>query len=214
MRFPVKTLSIMALPLFISACSSLNPVGNGDFSCPGMPMGVTCKTPAAVYKSSNGTIAPTEFDEVMPGAKKAQMESAQAPIGNFTGYSTSTNIGPRPVREPAQVVRIWIAPWIDKSDNLNLASYQYTEIAPRTWSLGKTEASVAGYVIPHKVISSTTPVAEAAVVANRTQNTIENTAQNVNNAVDSSAQQARSAFDSVTPSNNNARNSTGFNLPR
>ena len=44
--------------------------------------------------------------------------------------------GPVPIRVPAQVMRIWIAPWEDTRGVLHAPGYVYTEIEPRRWTLG------------------------------------------------------------------------------
>lgn len=133
-----------------------------------MPMGVICKTPAAVYKSTHLEPAPTEFDVPIgrsaptPNAASGlSAPSAQASrnlaegVINAPVASAPRINGPRPVREPAQVARIWIAPWIDKNDNLHLATIHYTEVRPRTWTVGKPEVlSAAGYVVPHQVLQA------------------------------------------------------------
>lgn len=141
----------------LSGCGSLlNTAGSGDYGCPGMPTGVLCKTPAAVYKSTHLDPEPTAFD--MPIGKEqasparadgAPRAEAAMPLPGIQVKSVSG--GPRPVREPARVARIWIAPWVDKQDNLHLAQIHYTEIKPRTWTVGKPEvAAGSSYVIPHR----------------------------------------------------------------
>jgi hypothetical protein len=44
--------------------------------------------------------------------------------------------GPIPLRVPAQVMRVWIAPWEDSRGDLHAPGYLYTEIEPRRWTLG------------------------------------------------------------------------------
>ncbi|MBK1700210.1 TraV family lipoprotein [Thiococcus pfennigii] len=39
-------------------------------------------------------------------------------------------------RAPAQVMRIWIAPWEDSRGDLHAPGYLYTEIVPRRWRIG------------------------------------------------------------------------------
>jgi hypothetical protein len=39
-------------------------------------------------------------------------------------------------RAPAQVMRIWIAPWEDSRGDLHAPGYLYTEILPRRWRIG------------------------------------------------------------------------------
>ncbi|WP_370649229.1 TraV family lipoprotein [Cupriavidus sp. EM10] len=56
-------LLLATLPLLATGCSSiLNTADNDSFSCPGMPQGIICKTPLAVYKSTNQMPQPTESD--------------------------------------------------------------------------------------------------------------------------------------------------------
>lgn len=43
---------------------------------------------------------------------------------------------PVPVRTPAQVMRVWIAPWENTDGDLVTPGYLYTEIEPRRWVLG------------------------------------------------------------------------------
>ena len=45
---------------------------------------------------------------------------------------------PVPIRTPAVVMRIWIAPWVDDNDDLIAPGYVYTEIEPRRWIYSTT----------------------------------------------------------------------------
>ncbi|EGV32689.1 Type IV conjugative transfer system protein TraV [Thiorhodococcus drewsii AZ1] len=47
---------------------------------------------------------------------------------------------PLPLRLPAQVMRIWLAPWEDDRGDLHASGYVYTEIVPRTWTLAEGPA--------------------------------------------------------------------------
>lgn len=40
---------------------------------------------------------------------------------------------PIPVRTPAQIMRIWVAPYVDTAGDLQAPGYVYTEIVPRRW---------------------------------------------------------------------------------
>jgi hypothetical protein len=44
--------------------------------------------------------------------------------------------GAAPLRSPARVMRIWIAPWEDSRGDLHAPGYLYTEIDPRRWTPG------------------------------------------------------------------------------
>ena len=43
--------------------------------------------------------------------------------------------GAVPLRSPARVMRIWIAPWEDSRGDLHAPGYLFTEIEPRHWAL-------------------------------------------------------------------------------
>ena len=153
-------LIISTLIAGLAGCASvLNTAGESEFGCPGMPKGIVCKTPAAVYKSTNQDPADSEFDTPIgmagstPSVEKMTKPAATMPA---LGALPQAKPGPKPVREEARVVRIWIAPWVDKQDNLHLASTQYAEVKPRTWTVGRPEAGqdAGGYVIPHLAYES------------------------------------------------------------
>lgn len=156
----IQYLTVLAVILTLTGCASaLNTAGSGDYGCPGMPTGVLCKTPAAVYKSTHLDPKPTDFDLPINGALSGEaaksqpmpMANSQAGFVDIQAAAHKFIAGPRPVREPARIARIWIAPWIDKQDNLHLAQTHFTEIKPRTWTVGRQEAiSGGGYVIPYK----------------------------------------------------------------
>ena len=63
-----------------------------------------------------------------PRRVPATNELAAAPL-------VSTPEEPLPTREPARIMRIWVAPWEDAEGNLHGASDVYTEILPRRWRL-------------------------------------------------------------------------------
>ena len=58
---------------------------------------------------------------------------------------------PMPVLEPARVVRIWVAPWVDAKGDLHMPGYLFSEITPRRWSLGEAEVSGARVLTPMQV---------------------------------------------------------------
>ena len=51
--------------------------------------------------------------------------------------------GSVPIRLPAQVLRVWIAPWEDAHGDLHAPGYVYTEVVPRRWSLGEPASAMA-----------------------------------------------------------------------
>ena len=153
------------LPIaLLSGCSSwLNTAGDDEFSCPGMPQGIICKSPMAVYKSTEQSPALTDSD--MPIGQKAPNVKYGDDMGKTAGSEHNLKVsngvpGPavadlaRPVRVPAQVMRIWIAEWTDKNDDQHYPGYLFTEIQPRRWSVGKSEASGRNTTVPFRAAAT------------------------------------------------------------
>lgn len=153
-----KNLSVLVLiSTSLLGCSVLNTAGESAFSCPGLPQGITCKTPTAVFNSSNGALPVAESDLPMQGTAAFNAMNAQVPEISVVGvndgaYSQGDVRTPLPVRSRAQVMRIWIAPWIDKNDDLHLPSFLYTEVQTRTWNLGEAEFVGNGVAVPYRAM--------------------------------------------------------------
>lgn len=56
---------------------------------------------------------------------------ALPPMGGYASTSAESI-----ARVPAQVMRIWLAPWTDKAGDLHMPGYVYSEIKARRWSIG------------------------------------------------------------------------------
>jgi conjugal transfer pilus assembly protein TraV len=65
--------------------------------------------------------------------------------------------GTLPVLEPAQVMRVWIAPWTDDRADLHWPGYVFTEVTPRRWSVGEVEVGKVPTLVPLQVLSGQWP---------------------------------------------------------
>lgn len=143
----------------LSGCSYFN-VGEEEFACSGMPDSVYCRSARDVYFATNDGSVPSrvgadgayneECDDCVrsEGANYDTDSEAMSPAPEgrrvtATGDEVIDNfVAPRlpdqpvPIRTPAVVMRIWIAPWIDRNDDLMAPGYVYTEIEPRRWIYG------------------------------------------------------------------------------
>jgi conjugal transfer pilus assembly protein TraV len=69
--------------------------------------------------------------------------------------------GPAPIREPAMVMRVWVAPWENANGDLNAPGYVFTEIQPRRWTLGTEADPAQGRVItPLQIEERQAPAAQ------------------------------------------------------
>lgn len=142
-----KILGVGMVLIMCSGCSSLN-VGKDEYSCPGMPNGVQCMSARDVYAATNDGKVPRPMkpEEVKDRADvdgggpsyvlEAPSNSGDPVIDNYVAPRLPDR--PIPIRTPAQVMRIWVAPWEDTNGDLIVTGYIYTEIEPRRWVIGSS----------------------------------------------------------------------------
>jgi conjugal transfer pilus assembly protein TraV len=140
-----KMLGVGAVLLVLSGCSSLN-IGSDEYSCPGMPSGVQCMSARDVYAATNDGNVPRPMKPEEVGAKAEASGGGSSDVSvnsSNSGDSVIDNyVAPRlpdlpiPIRTPAQVMRIWVAPWEDTNGDLIVTGYIYTEIEQRRWVIG------------------------------------------------------------------------------
>lgn len=156
MRF--KLLALGASVLFLQGCSVLSP-GSSDYACPGMPKGVVCKTPRAVYDISTGVSGKNGKSTYNPGPVEAIL------VGRDHG---DVNTEPLPVLEQARVMRIWIAPWTDKNKDQHWPGLIFTVMQTHQWRVGDDSFEGVEPPVPHRISSASLPplvVKPASVVA-------------------------------------------------
>ncbi|MDV0844946.1 MULTISPECIES: type IV conjugative transfer system lipoprotein TraV [Gammaproteobacteria] len=138
----LRLLGAGAVLLLLAGCSSLN-IGEEEYGCPGMPNGVQCMSARDVYSATNDGNVPRPMKS--GEARASGNEETPAVATNTTGSGDQvidTYVAPRlpdrpiPIRTPAQVMRIWVAPWEDTNGDLIVTGYVYTEIEPRRWVIG------------------------------------------------------------------------------
>ena len=72
-----------------------------------------------------------------------EQPAAKAPVA----APSASEAAPLPSREPAQIMRLWIAPWEDAAGNLHGASHVFLEITPRRWRLASAPGAPDGPVL-------------------------------------------------------------------
>lgn len=133
--------------LALSAGCSFFQVGESEFSCPGMPGDALCQSTRDIYALTDNGEVPLRMNPAgeVEHTATAQAATQQRLVGAAENPQdvVSTFVTPRlpdqpvPVRTPAQVMRVWIAPWEDKDGDLVVTGFVYTEIQPRRWVIGE-----------------------------------------------------------------------------
>lgn len=145
MRRLIIVLAI-AIATTTSGCSAFNPVGSDEFACTGMPGGVSCKTPREVYKIS---------DKEKSNGKSNSNDMPTYLFANAPQGTTALN--PMPVLEQAKVMRVWVAPWVDKNNDQHWPGLVFTVIQPKQWHYSNEEFDGVEPPVPHKMLESAPP---------------------------------------------------------
>lgn len=163
-----RILALAAFALTIPGCSFLQ-IGESEYSCKGMPDGVTCMSARDVYQltenenfrqevetrqaaKDNAIKEGKTLDEVLP--------AVQPHIAAGERYVVPKPArNPIPIRSQATVMRVWVAPWESETGDLNVPGFIYTEIEPRRWEIGTPAAKPTPSIRPLE--SRKTPVPPA-----------------------------------------------------
>jgi conjugal transfer pilus assembly protein TraV len=130
-------LCVPPLLLLLGGCATS---GKTDFECPATAGGA-CMSANAIYQATNNADAVNAQQPTQDGDQETDHQSAGPErVVEVVGgpVPTPTIRDPTPIREPAKVMRIWIAPWEDLRGNLMVSNYVYTEVENRRWSIGGT----------------------------------------------------------------------------
>jgi conjugal transfer pilus assembly protein TraV len=153
---------IITAPLTLAGCASFL-ADNDKFACGGMPQGVKCLNTKSIYNATNYKDYVTNEDvlryggELPEGVTEEDLREDDEPkrrrfgkeadeartiteVHNIPHSVRSAAPMPEkniPIRTPAKIIRIWIAPWEDDEGYLNMSGYTYTELEPRRWLVGE-----------------------------------------------------------------------------
>lgn len=167
-------ITVAGVITVLSGCSSLG-VGNSEYACQGMPDGVQCMSTRDVYDATNDGQVPRSItaEEARKGVTSVPPSSGvdmtaqdqhaareAAFVNNYVAPYLPDR--PIPIRTPAQVMRIWVAPWEDTNGDLNATGYLYTEVEPRRWVIGDAAPAPSPTLRPLQV---TRPVGRSSTSA-------------------------------------------------
>lgn len=176
--FLLRLVLTGGMALAVTGCSSLTNIGSPDYSCSPAD-GAKCKSTVEVYEMThNGNIPDPEevtgkkSKKRAPSGKREKTTNSSSEAESEEGSDKAkksatigdsvidTYVAPRlpdrpiPIRTPAHVMRIWIAPWEDTNGDLNTTGYMYTEIEERRWVIGDSNTSAQPTLRPLQTIQS------------------------------------------------------------
>ncbi len=168
MKSHILKLVLLATVVTTSGCSSFG-LGEPEFSCKGLPEGVTCMSAREVYKETNDRdhleFYSEDKDVEKNDRKSAELASNAQPTAQsvyiqqpvLANYNADDPVpvtgapAPLAIRTPGKVIRIWLAPWEDDQGDVNLAGYVYSEIETRRWKIGEQSVKDTARIVPLQV---------------------------------------------------------------
>ncbi len=119
------------------------------YGCKGMPDDPKCLSTTDAYQLTNKALPdPINIHNTTPVNQSIKQASGLPPPKVLP---TPKIDDPTPIRTPAQVMRIWIAPWEDSDGDLMVSNYVYTEVEPRRWMIGKSAPTLSPSLVPLQV---------------------------------------------------------------
>lgn len=173
MRFKVRVAMLAILIPVLGGCASvLNTGDTEEFACPGMPKGILCKNPRDIYGMTNGDVS-DKFSAADKSDKRDKNTSKQraVPLGLAYQQTGQNSLQPEPIVSQARVLRVWIAPWIDKNKDLHWPGLMFTRIQQSEWNFGESEFNGVEPVVPHQIRPIDLPQPKSTGVEQETQQT-------------------------------------------
>jgi len=145
----IERVALSAVMLLAAGCATVTG-GESEFSCPGMPNHPLCMSATQVYETTNAS--ETVQSRSPAHAPLTKTDAVRMITAERTASAPLPDPRePLPIRTPARVMRIWIAPWEDAAGDLNAVGYIYTEITPRRWAIGVRAPEQAAVITPLQV---------------------------------------------------------------
>ncbi len=141
----MKRLATIAVALSLTGCSTTK------YGCKGMPEDPTCLSAVDAYKitdKANTTIRPADAS--------TSTSTSTTPVATLIPPANPAPApkidDPTPIRTPAKVMRVWVAPWEDADGDLNVSGFVFTELEPRRWMIGRPLPMLNPSISPLQVL--------------------------------------------------------------
>lgn len=135
---PMLTLAtVSGLLMLNTGCAT-------KYGCSGMPDGARCTPTTEIYEQTHHGQLPTPSgdgagsNDTTQGTRSTRQTDSSVMPPYLVPYLATAQV---PIRTPAQVMRIWIAPYEDRNRDLHVPGLVYTDIEERKWLLGDSNVT-------------------------------------------------------------------------
>lgn len=137
----------------LSGCSYMN-VGASDYSCDGSQStddkSLKCMSVSEVYERTNNGDVPQTNAEGVIVSNDSGVNAKSVKVDPIIQKYVSARLpnDDVPIRTPASVMKIWVAPYETTNGDLIVSGYIFTEIEQRRWVIGETHLRNDGGLTP------------------------------------------------------------------
>jgi len=155
MKNHILAMTVVAL---ISGCT-VN--GNSDFTCPDAEKGI-CMPAEDAYKHAEAGRDAKSISQNRQSQLAEQEDEGNKTNGKYSnvapvsGLMTLPLSQPKPIMEPAKVVKVWVNAWEDDQQVLHMPQESYVEVTPRRWNLKDSKVQKFKSTSPFKKVVKAT----------------------------------------------------------
>ncbi|ELA9367466.1 type IV conjugative transfer system lipoprotein TraV [Vibrio parahaemolyticus] len=140
-------------------------VGQSEFNCSRGDDNALCGSSRTIYSATNGELQEnetltyiedgeakqvtlTELEQARTQKSKSEKGEISEKNSNQANYSQvphAFSYDGQVLRTDVKVLRIWVAPYVDDSDDLNLSTLVYTDIEKKRWELEVNQERTAKF---------------------------------------------------------------------
>ncbi|NGZ66615.1 type IV conjugative transfer system lipoprotein TraV [Vibrio aestuarianus subsp. cardii] len=160
-----KNILLLICVAVLGGCS----IGQSEFNCSRGDDNALCGSSRTIYAATNGELQENEtltfiengehkqvtLTELEQARTKKASDAAKAKNGEISEiFSDQANYSKVPhkfsydgqvLRTDVKVLRVWIAPYVDDTDDLNLSTLVYTDIEKKRWELDVNQEKIAKF---------------------------------------------------------------------
>lgn len=150
----MKKILLIGVISLLAGCT----VGQSEFNCSKGDENALCASSRTIYHATDGDLPEnTDIVYIKDGeahqtnlAEINELKNEAVVSKSSDGAQPRTSVPYRfsydgdVLRQDVKVLRIWIAPFVDKQDDLHLSTLVYTDIEKRKWHIGTVDRSSTG----------------------------------------------------------------------
>lgn len=163
----MRNVLLLVSVAVLGGCS----VGQNEFNCSRGDDNALCGSSRTIYSATNGDLKENETLTFIENGETRQVtltelkqirEQNSKPVGTESGDAQKGKISEKNslqahssqvphsfsydgqvLRSNVKVLRVWIAPYVDNTDDLNLSTLVYTDIEKKRWDLNVAQGKAA-----------------------------------------------------------------------